>query len=235
MEDKGKMISGICIGLGILLAGFLLSSAIGNFKDADRVVSVRGLSEREVPANQVIWPLVYTEMGNDLMTIYNALESKNAKVVAFLTSGGITKDEIGIAAPAIVDVDANQYSDNKKNFRYLVTQVVTVNSKNVDKVITLRANQTALLRQNIAISNDPYQYQVQFLFTSLNDIKPAMIEEATKNARTSAEKFAEDSDSKLGKIKTASQGQISIEDRDQYTPQTKKIRVTTTIEYTLKN
>ncbi|MEG0162507.1 MAG: hypothetical protein RR652_01090, partial [Mucinivorans sp.] len=88
MEDKGKMISGICIGLGILLAGILLSSAIGNFKDADRVVSVRGLSEREVPANQVIWPLVYTEMGNDLMTIYNALESKNAKVVAFLTSGG---------------------------------------------------------------------------------------------------------------------------------------------------
>lgn len=235
MENKSKMLSGLFIGLGILVAGIFVSSAIKNFKEADRVVAVRGLSEREIPANQVLWPLVYTETGNDLMSIYNSIDAKNKKVVEFLTSGGMTKEEIGIAAPAIVDIDANQYSDNKKNFRYIVTQAITVNSKNVDKVIALRENQVALLRQNIAISADLYQYPTQFLFTALNDVKPEMIEEATENARLSAEKFAADSGSELGKIKTASQGQIIIEDRDQYTPQIKKIRVTTSIEYTLNN
>ncbi|MEG0602280.1 MAG: SIMPL domain-containing protein [Mucinivorans sp.] len=235
MEQKAKMLSGLFIGLGILVAGIFLSSAVRNFKESDRVVSVRGLSEREVPANQVIWPLVYTETGNDLTSIYNALESKNAKVVAFLKAGGITDSEIVIAAPAIVDIDANQYSDNKKNFRYLVTQVVSVNSTNVDRVIALRKVQTSLLRQSIALVSDMYQYPTQFLFTALNDIKPEMIEQATKNARASAEKFAEDSGSKLGKIKSALQGQVTIEDRDQYTPQVKKVRVTTSIEYTLNN
>lgn len=235
MENKSKMLSGLFIGLGILLAGWLVSSAVRNFKEADRVVAVRGLSEREVPANQVLWPLVYTEMGNDLGTIYNTIEQKNQTVVEFLTAGGIKVDQIGIAAPVIVDIEANQYQENRRTFRYLVTQAVTVNSTEVDKVIALRKGQAALLRKNIAISTDMYQYPTQFLFTALNEVKPEMIEEATKNARASAEKFAADSDSELGKIKTASQGQISIEDRDQYTPQIKKIRVTTYVEYTLNN
>lgn len=235
MENKAKMMAGLFVGLGILLAGWLLSSAVRNFKEADRVVSVRGLSEREVAANQVICPLVYTEMGNDLTTIYNTVEEKNKLVVDFLTAGGIKPDEIGIAAPVIVDIEANQYQENRRSFRYLVTQAVTVNSTSVDRVIALRKGQSALLRKNIAISTDVYQYPTQFLFTALNDVKPEMIEEATKNARASAEKFAEDSGSELGKIKNATQGQISIDDRDQYTPQIKKIRVTTAVQYTLNN
>lgn len=235
MENKAKMLSGLFIGLGVVVAGYFMGSAVKNFKEADRVVSVRGLSEREVPANKVIWPLVYTQTGNDLMAIYNSLETKNKAVMEYLAAGGITTAEITVSAPVIVDMDADRYGENKKSFRYLVTQVITVNSPNVDKVIALRADQTALLRQNIAISTDMYQYPTQFIFTGLNDVKPAMIEEATKNARASAEKFAEDSGSKLGKIKTATQGQMSIDNRDSYTPQIKNVRVTTYVEYTLKN
>lgn len=235
MENKAKMLSGLFIGLGLVVAGYFMGSAIKNFKEADRVVSVRGLSEREVAANKVIWPLVYTQTGNDLMSIYNYLETKNKTVKEYLIAGGVTANEITISAPNIVDLEAERYNDNKKSFRYLVTQVITVNSTSVDKVIALRADQTALLRQNIAISTDIYQYPTQFIFTGLNDIKPEMIEEATQNARASAEKFAEDSGSELGKIKTATQGQMSIESRDTYTPQIKNVRVTTNVEYTLKN
>lgn len=235
MEHKSKFYAGLAIGLGIVVAGWFLSSAVRDFRAADRSVSVRGLSEREVMADKVLWPLVYTETGNDLVSIYSAIEAKNEKVLAFLTSGGISVDEITVAAPSVVDVEANQYSENKRGVRYLVTQVVTVSSTQVDKVIALRGRQTELMKQNIAVTADMYQYPTQFLFTSLNDIKPAMIEEATKNARASAEKFAADSDSDLGRIKSATQGQVSIGDRDQYSPQVKTVRVTTTVVYSLEN
>ena len=92
-----------------------------------------------------------------------------------------------------------------------------------------------LLKQGIAISANDYDQQVQYEFTKLNEIKPAMIEEATKNARAAAEKFAEDSGSRLGKIKDAQQGQFSIEDRDQYTPGIKNVRIVTYVSYFLKS
>jgi hypothetical protein len=90
-------------------------------------------------------------------------------------------------------------------------------------------------KQGIAISQQDYQSRTEFLFTNLNAYKPVMIEEATKNAREVAEKFAQDSHSKLGKIKKASQGQFSISDRDESTPHIKKIRVVSTIEYYLSD
>ena len=73
------------------------------------------------------------------------------------------------------------------------------------------------------------------MFTKLNDLKPVMIEEATKNARAVAEKFAQDSKSRLGKIKSASQGQFSVEDQDGSTPYIKNVRVVSTVEYYLSD
>jgi len=99
----------------------------------------------------------------------------------------------------------------------------------------LMSEQGELLQKGIAVGGDEYQYNVQFLFTGLNDIKPRMIEEATKNARAAAEKFARDSNSKLGKIKSANQGQFTISDRDANTPYIKNIRVVSTIDYYLKD
>ena len=95
--------------------------------------------------------------------------------------------------------------------------------------------QSELLKQGIAIIGGDWEYKVSYDFTGLNDVKPQMIEEATKNARLAAEKFAKDSNSKLGKIKHASQGQFSIEDRDANTPFIKHIRVVTTIDYSLED
>ena len=91
-----------------------------------------------------------------------------------------------------------------------------------------------LLKQGIAITGGDYKYNVSYEFPGLNEVKPRMIEEATKNARAAAEKFAKDSDSELGKIRNASQGQFSISDRDAYTPYIKSVRVVTTVNYYLK-
>ncbi len=225
--------NGLFICLGLLLLGICLYCGITNFRDGDRVVSVRGLCEREVPADKVLWPLVYTLTGNDLLSINNKLESNNAIILEMLQKEGIPQNDITVNSAAITDLDANIYVRNERNFRYLATQVITVSSEMVEKVIELQKNQNSLLSYGITLSTDSYQYPTEFLFTRLNDIKPEMIEAATKAARESAEEFAEDSGSKVGQIRTATQGQFSIENRDRYTPQIKRIRVVTYLNYEL--
>ena len=113
--------------------------------------------------------------------------------------------------------------------------MVTVASDKIDLVRSLMSRQGDLLRQGVVIAGDDYQFQTVFAFNGLNDIKPEMVAEATKNARATAQKFAEDSDSKIGKIRSASQGQVTISDRDQNTPHIKIVRVVTTSEYPLKD
>ncbi|MEG1665209.1 MAG: SIMPL domain-containing protein, partial [Mucinivorans sp.] len=201
----------------------------------DRAVTVRGLCEIERPADKVIWPVVYTEVGDDLNQISSAIETKNKAIMAFLASSGIPTSDITSSAPSVVDQQANQYANEKSMYRYYATQVITVSSQHVDKVMELMAKQSEMMRQGIAITNQDYRFQTQFFFTKLDEVKPSMIEEATKNARASAQKFAEDSQSELGKIKRASQGQLTIEDRDANTPNIKTLRVVTTIEYRLED
>lgn len=235
MEKSSALLPSAIIALGIVVLGFTVRSGIVTFKDRDRIVSVKGLSEREVKADKVIWPLVYKDLGNDPAEMYRQLEKKNQKIVAFLKSGGLTDSEISVNPPTIVDRQADNYGNEIMNFRYKATSVITVTSSDVDKVRTLMNRQTELMRQGIAIVSEEYgENSIQYDFTGLNEIKPQMVEEATKNARATAEKFAQDSRSKLGKIRTASQGQFSIDNRDANTPYIKRIRVVNTVEYTLE-
>lgn len=226
---------GLLIGIGILIAGIQIKNGISSISDNQRVVTVRGLSEREVQADKVTWPIVSKEVGNDLPSIYSRIESTNKAILDFLKSNGITDSEISVNPPQVVDLQADRYSSQNLPYRYNVTNVVVVTSSQVDQVRKLIERQTELLKQGIAIVAGDYQYQTTYEYTGLNDIKPDMIADATKNARQAADKFAADSDSKLGKIKTASQGQFSIEDRDQYTPYIKRVRVVSTIVYYLKD
>ena len=142
---------------------------------------------------------------------------------------------MSINAPEIIDMNAERYNSTPSPYRYNVTSVITVTSNKVDLVRKLISEQGELLKKGIAISGGDYRYNVGYEFTSLNEVKPQMIEEATKNARKAAEKFAKDSDSELGKIKHAYQGQFSIENRDANTPYIKRIRVVTTIDYSLED
>lgn len=228
-------IGGLCLLVGLLLLGIEIKSGLGSISENQRVVTVRGLAEKEVDANKVTWPIVSKEVGNDLPTIYANTEKTNAAILAFLKNNGLSDNEISVNAPQVIDLQADRYNSQDVPFRYNVTNVVVVTSSQVAKVRELMQRQTELLKQGIAIVAGDYQYPTTYEYTDLNSIKPAMIADATKNAREAADKFAADSHSTLGKIKTAQQGQFSIEDRDQYTPYIKKVRVVSTIIYFLKD
>ena len=235
MKQTEKIISAIIIAAGIVVMGFALRSGIVTFKDMDRRVTVKGLSEREVKADKVTWPLVYTELGNDPAAMYQLLVYKNRQVVAFLKSAGIKDEDISVNPPVITDRQADNYGNEIMNYRYKAKSVITVTSSDVDKVRSLMRRQSELMKQGIALVSEEYSNTtVSYEFTGLNKIKPEMIEEATKNARATAQKFADDSESSLGGILSAQQGQFSIEDRDSNTPYIKRLRVVNTIEYSLK-
>ncbi len=227
--------AGLLIGVGLLLLGLCMKSGIDDFAHRDRIVTVRGLAQRDIPANKVTWPIVSKLTGDDLKSLYTQVQSIDSAITTFLKTNGITDAEISVNPPAVTDLKADQYNAANAPYHYSVTAVVTVTSSRVELVRNLINRQTELMAQGIAINAGDYNYPTLYEYTDLNTIKPAMIAEATQNARKAADKFAEDSHSKLGKIKTASQGQFSIDDRDQYTPQIKTVRVVSTIEYYLKD
>lgn len=231
MNKTSRVVSSALIAVSVVVLGFTLKAGIDNIAFRDREVTVRGLAEREVPANKVTWPMTYSIAGNDLGTIYSRVSANNEKIVKFLTSNGISPEEISVNPPDTYDATSNRYRSDAFSYNYSINCTVTVTTGKVDKVRELLNRQSELLKEGIAFSNSYINYQ----FTGLNDIKPEMIAEATKNARAAADQFAADSESKVGKIKTASQGQFSIDDSDSSTPFIKKVRVVSTIVYYLED
>lgn len=234
-DSRAALILGAGIFAGLACLGFFLGSSAIKFREYERVVSVKGLAERELPADVAVWPIRFAAAGNDLTALYATMEGNAKQVADFLATAGFEPAEITIGAPAITDRLAQEYGGNGQvQLRYIATQTVTVYSGKIDQVRASQKNLADLGKKGIAFSGGDFQ-QTQYLFTKLNDVKPAMIEEATRKAREVAEKFAADSNSKLGKIKGANQGQFSIEDRDSNTPYIKRVRVVSTVDYYLSD
>ena len=235
MEKKNVIYLGAAFVLGMLVLGGALVCMVDNLESYDRCVTVKGLCEKEVMADKVIWPIVYKQAGNDLSELYSRVKYMNYVIVKFLKDAGVADDEITTNAPSILDTQTNLYGE-RKEYRYIVTAGVTVCSEKVELMVKLQTEQAKLYEKGIPVGmGENWSYPTTYSFTGLNDIKPAMIEEATINARQAAEKFAKDSNSKLGKIKNATQGQFSVSDRDNNTPYIKNVRVVTNVVYYLKD
>lgn len=231
----GEFILGALLCAGLVLLGYLLSNGIITIKALDRTVTVKGLSEKEVPADVAIWPIRFTEASEDLNQLATFIQAKNTQVMEFLRANGFKDEEITLSPPSLIDRKAQGYGDQNVGLRFSGTSTINVYTVDVEKVRAAMGKIVELGKAGIAVSGQDYEVRTEFLYTKLNDLKPAMIEEATRNAREVAERFAKDSQSRLGKIKTASQGQFTIENRDSNTPHIKKVRVVSTVEYYLSD
>jgi hypothetical protein len=232
---NNRLAAAVVMALGMVISTWLLSNGLVRFKQFERSVEVKGLAEREVPADTAVWPIAFSEAGTDLRALYQSLQDKNAVIIDFLKAQGFKPEEISVSAPSINDRQAQDYGSAElaSRLRYSGKSVITVYTRQVDAVRRAIPQLVVLGEKGIALNTGDYENRARFLFTGLNALKPAMIEEATRNARQAAEKFAKDSDSTLGKIKRASQGQFSIEDRDPSTAHLKKVRVVSTVDYFL--
>lgn len=229
--NKTNIIASAIISVGLCALGLFIKGGIDNFSYRDRIVTVRGLAERYVEADFVTWPMSYNISGNDLTALYNNMQKNNDIIVNFLTANGLSTDEISVNPPDLYNAESNVYSTERTRYQYSLSITITVATKQVGKVRELLSRQGELMTKGVPVNNHYIYYQ----FTGLNEIKPEMIAEATKNARLAADQFASDSSSKVGKIKTATQGQFSIEDTDESTPQRKKVRVVSSLVFYLED
>lgn len=223
------------IALGIIALGFCIKAGLNSLAGKDRKVVVKGLAEREVEADKVTWPILSKEIGNDLPELYKSINATVGTIKQFLLDNDIKPTEISVNAPVVIDLNADRYSDNRQPYRYNVTSIITVTSNNVKLVRSIIARQGELLKKGVAIVDGGYENPVKYEFVSFKAMKPAMMQEAIENAELTATQFAKNSNSRLDKIMNADQGQFSIENRDSNTPYIKKVRVVTTVTYSLKD
>lgn len=232
---ENRIVAAALIAVGIFCLGWFIKAGIDDFASKDRKVNVKGLAEQEVEADKVTWPIVSKEVGNDLTDLYNRIGVTQGKIKSFLQRNGIKDDEMTVNAPQVVDLNAREYGDRNVSYRYIVTSVITITSGQVSKVRQIMAKQGDLLKEGVAIVDGGYENPVKYEFVAFKEMKPKMMQEAIENAEKTAQQFAENSHSKLNKIVSADQGQFSIDNRDENTPYIKKVRVVTTVTYSLKD
>jgi hypothetical protein len=223
---------------GLAIFGFQIGRAVRTGREFDRYLSVKGLSEREVKATLVIWPIRFSVAAEDLGALKAAMETNRALVVSFLRDRGIDSREITQGLPMVSDREDERIQANRPSLaRYRGVVTLVVRSSNVDVVKKAIQGADALLEKGVTLvgneSGGPID-RIEFIFDAVNDIKPDMIKEATANARAAAEKFAQDSRSRVGRIRRATQGALEIEDRDAASPERKVLRVVTTVDFFLE-
>lgn len=226
---KKNMIQGVAIVLAALVLGIFMVCTVKTLKSYDDTVTVRGLCEKEVPADRVVLRVNYSAQDNNLVDLRHAIEDNDRIIIGMLKQAGFTDDEIKYTSARINDRYDGYYTSNI-SYRYGANQTINVFTSKMDLVGKLQNTIDADLLKKDIISSTYASYE----YNGLNEIKPAMIAESLKNARSAADEFAKNSGSEIGKMRTASQGYFEIDDLDENTPQIKKVRVVSTVEYYLK-
>lgn len=232
-EKLSVWIIGAGIAAGLACAGYFVRSGIVRFKAMEQKVAVRGLAERIVESDEASWVISYSAAANEMTELNQRVQSTQKAFVEFLKKQRIPEDEIAKQPVEVTDRLAADYG-NTKGIRFTARGQIIIASRNVSRLKEASQRTDELVRAGVIFTNSTLRYY----FTSLNSIKPAMLEEATKNAREAATRFAETAGTHVGRIKRATQGLFSIDSpHDSYdngTSQKKKVRVVTEVEFYLE-
>lgn len=230
-ENKTMIWTAVILAVGMMLGGEAISSGIHYIADTDRSVSVKGLSTREVVADHAIWPMNFSVSGNDLASLYQTLSQRQEKLVDFLKKQGFEAEDIQTGNVSVSDNWNSYYGNSRPEYKYTLTGSIVISTDKVDLVRTSQSAPSKLLAEGFIVESN--EWMLEYQYNGLAELKPSMIEEATKNARAVAQKFADDSNSRLRGIRHASQGQFSVES-DSNRPWIKHVRVVTTVDYYLR-
>jgi uncharacterized protein len=247
MENKNPLLLSIVIIVSVILGSVILGRALQRFKTEDRSISVKGFSEREVKSDLVVWTIRTRIANNDLSEGSKSIEEAKNKVIDFLLRNNIKQEDIIQKDLIVNDKKAQEYNNPiGDTYRFIIDKIIQVRSSDVDNVQKVSRMTDELLKAGVVLSNrNEYEGSVKFFFTKLNEIKPDMLSEATRNAKEAAEKFAKESSTRLGDLRKATQGLFSIIDRDNFlSGQTeygmsgsdlyKKVRVVVNVDYSIK-
>lgn len=224
------------LAIGFIGAGALIGQGVVHARAGDRTVTVRGLSEREVKADLAVLPLRFTASGDVLSDVQARIDGDLVLVRRFLAAQGYPTEAVDLGRLEVADTRSREYASQTGGPRFILAQTVIVRTNDVARVQTTTRALNDLVRQGVVLQD--FQGP-SYIFTRLNAVRPQMIAEGTAAARTGAEQFAKDSGTPLGPIRQATQGSFEILPRDgdgggEAASIDKKVRVVTTITYSLK-
>ncbi|MDO8502163.1 MAG: SIMPL domain-containing protein [Gemmatimonadaceae bacterium] len=100
----------LILAAGMALAGLLIGGGFAKARSADRFVTVKGISEREVQADLAIWPLRVVAASDDLAVANAQLQSSLGKIRTFLSANQIDASQAQLQDFSVTDAQTNQYS-----------------------------------------------------------------------------------------------------------------------------
>jgi hypothetical protein len=242
MKNGTSFFHALIIGVGIGLAGWFVGDGFFRGRAADRFVTVKGISERDVKADTAFWPIRFVATDDNLARAQTKIKDGHRQVLAFLQKCGIGPDAAEIQKLEVTDSLANPYRSGPIQSRYIIAETMMVRSRDPETIAKASQAVGELVDAGVVLSSaGGPDTGPTFLFTGLNELKPGMIAEATANARLAAEQFAKDSGSRIGRIRQANQGVFVLLPRDRVQgvseegQREKTVRVVSTVEYYLKD
>lgn len=228
-----NIIAALLMAVGIGVAGYLIGNGFVDARQLQRTIEVKGLAEKIVKANKGEWSIRYKVVNNDLAALYKDIENSEHEIQAFLQAQGFKVTEMAIQPQNINDNQGNSYNTNKDLPRYSAEGAIALFTNDVDNILRSSQKVGVLVKQGVVITGT----STVFRYTNLNHIKPAMLVEATSKARDAGQTFANQSESKLGLIKSARQGVFTItganSNYDNASDVYKRVRVVSTIVFLL--
>jgi hypothetical protein len=241
MTDRSFAAAAV-LAVGLAIGGGLIGWGFARGRAADRYVEVKGLAERAVTADLALWPLRFVASGNDLATAQAQINRSYEQVLAFLKRNGIEASATHLQNLQVSDSNTNQYQRAESaGPRFVIDQTIIVRLDKPEVIRNASQRVGELIAAGVVLSQGG-EYGSSgptYVFTRLNDLKPAMIADATANARAAAEQFARDSGSAVSGIRQANQGVFVILPRDQApginesSQLEKTVRVVSTVQYLL--
>lgn len=230
MQKYEKVVAAAIVAVGLSVLGLCIKSGIDNFTNKDRRVTVKGLAEKEVDADKVTWRMSLRESGDELKPLFGRINTQVEVIQQFLKDKGIKgKGTVTVGTFYVTDNLANAWGNNQPRYHYSVSRSLSVTSMDTKFVSKLRASTDELIDLGVILDSDFADYE----YTQFQQLKPEMMAEAIANAEKTASQFAENSHSTINKIVEAGQGEFSIDDADD--AYKKKVRVVSTITYSLKD
>lgn len=211
--------------VSVLFASLIFLASSRGFSKHASYVEVKGLSERIVKADVVVWSLSFDAKSNNIESLYADIERNIETTKKFLLSKGFEESEISVAP---INIYQDTYSEAL--YRFNSSVALSVYTDKVDLVRSASGDTLPLIKKGIVMNSNYANYE----FSQINDIKPEMLADAIANARVSAKQFADDAGTRIGKIARANQGVFDISDKDPASPEYKKIRIVSTIRFLLK-
>ena len=233
-------------GIAAIVCAFVLGNAYTyKFRAQDTVV-VTGLGETEFASDLIVWSGAIAAEAANAAAGYAQIETSKRKVQEYLAAKGIPAEAVVFDFVNVNKQFAPVYNANgswagQRFTGYELRQRVTVESKEVDKVEAVSREMSSLIAQGVSIE----AYQPDYYYTRLDDVKLSLIERASAEARTRAEKIAANAGAKIGKVRSARMGVFQITGANtneefsaggsfNTSSRQKKARITMRIEYRIK-